>query len=113
MKSKGEADMNNEVTDLIEALRGVAMSLEDVAQRFRERSWPRRRTPEPQTSIRLAAAAQQIPNRTCRDPLMMSLQLTIEARFLMTSMRCCPRPWLIEARRGSPGMAPKGRADSV
>lgn len=53
--------MNSEVTDLIEALRGGAMSLEDVAQRFRERSWPRRRTPEPQTYLELAAAAQQDP----------------------------------------------------
>lgn len=53
--------MNSEVTDLIEALRGGAMSLDDVAQRFRERSWPRRRTPEPQTYLELAAAAQQDP----------------------------------------------------
>ena len=53
--------MSSEVTDLIEALRSGTLSLEEVAQRFRERSWPRRRTPEPQTYLELAAAAQQDP----------------------------------------------------
>jgi hypothetical protein len=53
--------MNGEVTDLIKALRGGTLSLEEVAQRFRERSWPRKRTPEPQTYLDLATAAQQDP----------------------------------------------------
>ena len=37
--------MTSDVTDLIAALRDGSMSLEDVARRFRERSWPRRRKP--------------------------------------------------------------------
>ena len=52
--------MSSEVIDLIEALRSGTMSLEEVAHRFRERSWPRKQ-PEPQTYLELAAAAQQDP----------------------------------------------------
>ena len=37
------------------------MSLDDVAQRFRERSWPRRRKPAAATYLEMAAAAQQDP----------------------------------------------------
>jgi hypothetical protein len=37
------------------------MTLEEVAQRFRERSWPRTRTHEPQTYLEHATAAQQDP----------------------------------------------------
>jgi hypothetical protein len=37
------------------------MSLEEVASRFREQSWPRARTPEPETYLELAAAAQEDP----------------------------------------------------
>jgi hypothetical protein len=53
--------MSTEITDLIAALRNGTMSLEQVAQRFRERPWPRNRTPEPQTYLELATAAQQDP----------------------------------------------------
>ena len=53
--------MSNEVADLIQALHSGSMSLEEVAQRFRERSWPRRRAQEPQTYLELATAAQQDP----------------------------------------------------
>ena len=53
--------MSNEVTNLITALRNGTMSLEEIAQRFRERSWPRSRASEPQTYLELAAAAQQDP----------------------------------------------------
>ena len=37
----------SEVTDLLTALRDGSMSLDEVAQRFRERRWPRRQTPPP------------------------------------------------------------------
>jgi hypothetical protein len=53
--------MSSEVTDLINALRDGTMSLEQVAQRFRERSWPRRTTPLPTTYLEHAAAAQEDP----------------------------------------------------
>jgi hypothetical protein len=53
--------MSTEIADLIAELRNGTMSLEEVAQRFRERSWPRNRSPEPQTYLELAAAAQQDP----------------------------------------------------
>ena len=39
--------MSTEISDLIASLRNGTMSLEEVAQRFRERSWPRNRAPEP------------------------------------------------------------------
>jgi hypothetical protein len=53
--------MSTEVTDLITALRDGSMTLDQVAQRFRERSWPRRKTPPPATYLERAAAAQQDP----------------------------------------------------
>jgi len=54
--------MSNEVTDLIAALRDGSMSLNQVARRFRERSWPRRRKPAPATYLEMAAAAQEDPD---------------------------------------------------
>ena len=56
--------MNSEVTDLIEALRGGAMSLDDVAQRFRERSWPRRRTLNLRRTSNWPLPLNRIPNRS-------------------------------------------------
>jgi hypothetical protein len=53
--------MASEVTELITALRRGGMSLEEVAQQFRERSWPRAQEPDPQTYLELAAAAQRDP----------------------------------------------------
>jgi hypothetical protein len=53
--------MSSEVNDLIAAVRSGTMTLEEVAQRFRERSWPRTRTHEPQTYLEHATAAQQDP----------------------------------------------------
>jgi hypothetical protein len=53
--------MSSEVAELIAALRTGSISLEEVAQRFRERSWPRARGPEPKTYLELAAAAQEDP----------------------------------------------------
>jgi hypothetical protein len=51
----------SEVTDLLTALRDRSMSLEEVAQRFRERPWPRRQAPSPATYLELAARAQEDP----------------------------------------------------
>lgn len=51
----------SDVNDLIESLRDGSMTLDEVAQRFRERSWPRRRTPLPASYLELAAAAQEDP----------------------------------------------------
>jgi hypothetical protein len=53
--------MNSEVTDLINALRDGSMTLDQVAQRFRHRSWPRTTKPAPTNYLELAAAAQQDP----------------------------------------------------
>jgi hypothetical protein len=53
--------MTSEVTDLITAFREGSMSLEEVASRFRERSWPHRRKPTPATYLEMAAAAQEDP----------------------------------------------------
>ena len=53
--------MSSEVAELITALRNGTASLEEVAQRFRERSWPRVRGLNPQTYLELAAAAQEDP----------------------------------------------------
>jgi len=54
--------MSSEVTELIAALHSGTMTLDQVTQRFRERSWPRTQTTrEPQTYLELAAAAQRDP----------------------------------------------------
>jgi hypothetical protein len=52
--------MSNEVTDLLNALRDGTMSLDEVASRFRERSWPRPK-PRPVTSLEFAIEALQDP----------------------------------------------------
>jgi len=51
----------SEVTELISALNDGTMTLEQVAQRFRERSWPRSRRPWKTSYLELAAAAEQDP----------------------------------------------------
>ena len=53
--------MTSEVTDLIKALRDGTMTLDEVAQRFRERKWPRRRREPPTTYLEMAS-------RTLEDP---------------------------------------------
>ena len=52
----------SEVDRLIESLRNGSMTLEEVAQRFRERRWPRRRSETPVAYVDLAAAAQEDPD---------------------------------------------------
>jgi hypothetical protein len=51
----------SEVDTLIQSLRDGSMTLDEVARRFRERSWPRRTTPLPKSYLELAAAAQEDP----------------------------------------------------
>jgi hypothetical protein len=53
--------MTSEVSDLIKALRDGTMTLEQVAQRFRERKWPRRRRPPAASYLEMAARAQEDP----------------------------------------------------
>jgi hypothetical protein len=53
--------MKNEVADLLSALHDGTMSVDDVARRFRARSWPRRNRPDPTTYLELAAQAQEDP----------------------------------------------------
>jgi len=51
----------SEVDSLIQSLRNGSMTLDEVARRFLERSWPRRTTPPPKSYLDLAAAAQEDP----------------------------------------------------
>jgi hypothetical protein len=53
--------MTSEVSDLIRSLRDGTLTLEQVAQRFRERQWPRRRRPPPTSYLEMAARAQEDP----------------------------------------------------
>ena len=53
--------MSNEITEMIMALRDGTMTIEEVANQFRRRSWPRTRGPEPQNYLELAAAAERDP----------------------------------------------------
>jgi hypothetical protein len=54
--------MPSEVADLLDALRSGSMGLDEVAQRFRERSWPRRDNSAPQSYLELATRAQEDPD---------------------------------------------------
>jgi hypothetical protein len=54
--------MGSEVTELISALRNGNMTLAEVEQRFRERSWPRRNTEKAASYLDLAAAAERDPD---------------------------------------------------
>jgi hypothetical protein len=53
--------MTSEVSDLINALRDGTMTLDEVAQRFRDRQWPRRRRPPPASYLEMASRAQEDP----------------------------------------------------
>jgi hypothetical protein len=53
--------MTSEVSDLIRALQDGTMTLDQVAQQFRERKWPRRRWNPPASYLEMAARAQQDP----------------------------------------------------
>jgi hypothetical protein len=53
--------MTSEVAELITALRNGTLTLDEAAQKFRERKWPGRTSPPPKTYLELAAAAQQDP----------------------------------------------------
>ncbi len=54
--------MSSEVTELIAELRSGRLTLDQVAQRFRERSWPDKASPDPQSYEELAARALQDPD---------------------------------------------------
>jgi hypothetical protein len=53
--------MTSEASDMIKALRDGTMTLDQVAQRFRERTWPRRRRKPPTSYLEMAARAQEDP----------------------------------------------------
>ena len=53
--------MKNEIARMMDALQSGEMSLDEVARRFRERSWPRRPRQEPKDYLEMAEAAQQDP----------------------------------------------------
>jgi hypothetical protein len=53
--------MSNEVRDLIDALRSGSMTLEQVAQHFRERTWASNSPPPPASYLEMAAAALHDP----------------------------------------------------
>jgi|SRR5271166_5032628 len=52
----------SEVTDLIAALRSGTMTIDEVAERFRRRSWPRTRRPTPSTPIEIAESEDPEPD---------------------------------------------------
>jgi hypothetical protein len=61
-KNLGDYLMANEVTALLAELRDGSMSIEEVAERFRNRSWPRRNDSQPATYAGLASKAQEDPD---------------------------------------------------
>ena len=54
--------MTNEVEDLLKALYEGNLTLEEVAQRFRDRRWPRRHHQEPANYLELAARELEDPD---------------------------------------------------
>jgi len=53
--------MSSEVSELLDALHSGTMSLDEVAQRFKSRRWPRRRPHAPATYLEMAAEELQDP----------------------------------------------------
>lgn len=53
--------MRSNITALIGELHSGAMNLDEVAQKFREYSWPRTGRGDPQTYLEMAANAQRDP----------------------------------------------------
>lgn len=53
--------MTNEVTTLLDALHRGTMTVEQVAQEFRMRKWPRRRRPSPDNYMDVLAAELEDP----------------------------------------------------
>jgi hypothetical protein len=53
--------ITTEVIELIAALRNGSLSLEEVSERFRERTWPRTRKPAPASYLQMAADALEDP----------------------------------------------------
>ena len=54
--------MANEVTEFLNALHDGTMTLDEVVQRFRQRSWPHRDRREPASYLEMAAAELQDPD---------------------------------------------------
>lgn len=54
--------MSNEVVDLLNALHQGTMTVDEVAQRFRTRTWPRRRRPASDSYLDALAAEFQDPD---------------------------------------------------
>ena len=54
--------MSNEVKDLLNALHEGDITLDEVAQRFRARRWPRRQKNDPASYLDMAAAELQDPD---------------------------------------------------
>jgi len=53
--------ITTEVTELIAALRNGSLSLDEVTERFRKRTWPRTRKPAPKSYLEMAADALEDP----------------------------------------------------
>lgn len=54
--------MSSEVSELIAALRDGSLSIDEVADRFRQRSWPRRHHREPAGYLDMSKATLQDPD---------------------------------------------------
>lgn len=54
--------MTNDVAELLDALRDGRVTVDEVAQQFRTRRWPRRRRAEPTTFMELAARELEDPD---------------------------------------------------
>ncbi len=52
---------SSEVSELIVALRAGTLTLDEVADQFRRRNWPRTRSQQPRSYPSMAAAAQADP----------------------------------------------------
>jgi hypothetical protein len=99
--------MTTEVTDLLNALRDGTMSLDQVAQRFRKRSWPRRAKPLPGTYLELAAAAQEDP-----DPYVPDSFDDVDAAYFQGKITDDQYELLAEAMAESMRAEDQRRADS-
>ncbi len=98
--------MSSEVTELIAALRAGTMSLDEVARRFRERSWPDGPSPRRQTDFEMAARVLEDP-----DPYVPGSFDDVLAAYYRHDLTL--DEYEVLARAAADAMNAKGRAQSA
>jgi hypothetical protein len=93
-----------EITDLIASYRAGELTLEELAERFRSRRWPRRSPPlRPSDHLEMAARAQEDPDSDVPDSFD-----DVEAAFFRHELSAAEYKFLRRAVVEAPGIEDGG-----